>query len=31
VAALLGKLGAPDRRAAAARAAEFGLLDAGDQ
>ena len=31
VAALLGKLGAPDRRAAAARAAELGLLDAGDQ
>jgi DNA-binding CsgD family transcriptional regulator len=31
VAALLGKLGARDRRAAAARAAELGLLDAGDQ
>jgi DNA-binding CsgD family transcriptional regulator/tetratricopeptide (TPR) repeat protein len=31
VAALLSKLGAHDRRAAAARAAELGLLDAGDQ
>jgi DNA-binding CsgD family transcriptional regulator/tetratricopeptide (TPR) repeat protein len=31
VAALLGKLGARDRRAAAVRAAELGLLDAGDQ
>ena len=31
VAAVLGKLGAADRRAAAARAAELGLLDAGDQ
>jgi DNA-binding CsgD family transcriptional regulator len=31
VAALLGKLGARDRRDAAARAAELGLLDAGDQ
>jgi DNA-binding CsgD family transcriptional regulator/tetratricopeptide (TPR) repeat protein len=31
VAALLGKLGAADRRTAAARAAELGLLDAGDQ
>jgi DNA-binding CsgD family transcriptional regulator len=31
VAALLAKLGAPDRRAAAARAAELGLLDAGDR
>jgi predicted ATPase len=31
VAAVLGKLGTPTRRAAAARAAELGVLDAGDR
>ncbi|HTW00060.1 MAG TPA: AAA family ATPase [Streptosporangiaceae bacterium] len=31
VAAVLGKLGVPDRRAAAARAAELGVLDSGDR
>jgi DNA-binding NarL/FixJ family response regulator len=31
VAALLAKLGARDRRAAVIRAAELGMLDAGDQ
>jgi DNA-binding NarL/FixJ family response regulator len=31
VAAVLAKLGAPTRRAAAARAAELGVLDTGDR